>query len=558
MSEEKSQRPLTNKGFLSLVLTQFLGAGNDYLLKQVLTFGLALGGIWKSTLGDGGQSYVAAVLALPFLLFSAVAGQLCDRYSKQLVTVRVKQAEFLIVLAAFGGFYFNNVYLCLLAMFLLGTQSAFFGPAKYGVIPELVDTSKISMANGIINMLTNVAVISATLVAGALYEAYRGPEGVTTPEGMIWLPGVALLGVAVVGLLAALQMPKLKASAENLKVKWEFFAPHLRTIRRMREGDSPIFMVCLLKSGFGMLAFMFLLILADYTVVLGLPETKVGVYLLGTIGVAIAVGSISAGLISRNGIQPRLIPAGAIGLAITSLLLAWAPSSYVVIHRADTAVAEQGLKGLPKEATVSHYLTRAEDRLKELRPDLKFKREGISLSDRLKRVENGEVGAMVISSSYLDVFENKKVISRKLEDGNSTAEFYVLWKEGENGKVLKDKQEKKVPSGLVATPVEARKADIWRVVGYLFIVGVCAGLYVIPLQALIQKLSPVDSRGQYIGASNAIDAVLEMGGTGLFFLMRQLGVGSQEIFFLTAAIALITVGLFYWRIRAHIHKPEWH
>jgi len=544
MSEATPKNKLANKGFLSLVVTQFLGAGNDYLLKQVLTFGLAAAGIWNSTLGDGGQSYVAAVLALPFLLFSAVAGQLCDRYSKQLVAVRVKQAEFLIVMAAFAGFYFNNVYLCLLAMFLLGTQSAFFGPAKYGVIPELVDTSKISMANGIINMLTNVAVIAATLVAGAIYEAYRGPEEVAVPEGLIWLPGVALLVVAVVGLIAALQMPKLKASAENLKVKWEFFAPHLRTIRRMRESDSPIFTVCLLKAGFGMLAFMFLLILADYTVVLGLPETKVGVYLLGTIGVAIGVGSISAGLISRNGIQPRLIPAGAIGLVVASLLLAWAPSSYMVIHRADSAMGEKGLDGLPNGITVSHYLDRAEDRLAELRPDLKFKREGISLDDRLKRVENGEVGAMVISSTYLDMFDNKKKVARKIDDQKKTADYYELQRDGKL-------------TGLVATAVEARKADIWRVVGYLFIVGVCAGLYVIPLQALIQKLSPTNSRGQYIGASNAIDAVLEIIGTGLFFLMRQLGVGSQEIFFSTAAIALLTVGLFYWRIRAHIHKPEW-
>ena len=544
MSEATPKNKLANKGFLSLVVTQFLGAGNDYLLKQVLTFGLAAAGIWNSTLGDGGQSYVAAVLALPFLLFSAVAGQLCDRYSKQLVAVRVKQAEFLIVMAAFAGFYFNNVYLCLLAMFLLGTQSAFFGPAKYGVIPELVDTSKISMANGIINMLTNVAVIAATLVAGAIYEAYRGPEGALAPAGLIWLPGVALLGVAIVGLFAALTMPKLKASAENLKVKWEFFAPHLRTIRRMRESDSPIFTVCLLKAGFGMLAFMFLLILADYTVVLGLPETKVGVYLLGTIGVAIGVGSISAGLISRNGIQPRLIPAGAIGLVVASLLLAWAPSSYMVIHRADTAMGEKGLDGLPNGITVSHYLDRAEDRLAELRPDLKFKREGISLGDRLKRVENGEVGAMVISSAYLDTFDNKKKVARKIDDQKKTADYYELERDGK-------------PTGLVATAVEARKADIRRVVGYLFIVGVCAGLYVIPLQALIQKLSPTNSRGQYIGASNAIDAVLEIIGTGLFFLMRQLGVGSQEIFFSTAAIALLTVGLFYWRIRAHIHKPEW-
>ena len=544
MSEATPKNKLANKGFLSLVVTQFLGAGNDYLLKQVLTFGLAAAGIWNSTLGDGGQSYVAAVLALPFLLFSAVAGQLCDRYSKQLVAVRVKQAEFLIVMAAFAGFYFNNVYLCLLAMFLLGTQSAFFGPAKYGVIPELVDTSKISMANGIINMLTNVAVIAATLVAGAIYEAYRGPEGAVAPAGLIWLPGVALLGVAIVGLFAALAMPKLKASAENLKVKWEFFAPHLRTIRRMRESDSPIFTVCLLKAGFGMLAFMFLLILADYTVVLGLPETKVGVYLLGTIGVAIGVGSISAGLISRNGIQPRLIPAGAIGLVVASLLLAWAPSSYMVIHRADSAMGEKGLDGLPDGITVSHYLDRAEDRLAELRPDLKFKREGISLGNRLKRVENGEVGAMVISSAYLDTFDNKKKVARKIDDQKKTAGYYELERDGK-------------PTGLVATAVEARKADIWRVVGYLFIVGVCAGLYVIPLQALIQKLSPTNSRGQYIGASNAIDAVLEIIGTGLFFLMRQLGVGSQEIFFSTAAIALLTVGLFYWRIRAHIHKPEW-
>ena len=544
MSEATPKHKLANKGFSSLVVTQFLGAGNDYLLKQVLTFGLAAAGIWNSTLGDGGQSYVAAVLALPFLLFSAVAGQLCDRYSKQLVAVRVKQAEFLIVMAAFAGFYYNNVYLCLLAMFLLGTQSAFFGPAKYGVIPELVDTSKISMANGIINMLTNVAVIAATLVAGAIYEAYRGPDDATAPEGLVWLPGVALLCVAIVGLIAALQMPKLKASAENLKVKWEFFAPHLRNIRRMREGDSPIFVVCLLKAGFGMLAFMFLLILADYTVVLGLPETKVGVYLLGTIGVAIGVGSISAGLISRNGIQPRLIPAGAIGLVVASLLLAWAPSSYMVIHRADTAMAEKGLAGLPEGITVSHYLDRAEDRLKELRSDLDFKREGISLSARLERVENGEVGAMVISSSYLDTFENKKKRARKINEKKKTIGFYELQLDGK-------------PTGLVATAVEARDADIWRVVGYLFIVGVCAGLYVIPLQALIQKLSPTDSRGQFIGASNAIDAVFEMVGTGLFFLMRQLGVGSQEIFFSTAAIALLTVGLFYWRIRAHIHKPEW-
>ena len=220
MSETKSQSPLAYIGFLSLVFTQFFGVANDNLLKQVLTFGLAAAGIWKGTLGEGGQSYVAAALVLPFLLFGAIAGQLADRYSKQLVTVRVKQAEFIIVLAAFVGFYFNNVWLSLLAMFLLGTQSAFFGPAKYGVIPELVGESKISMANAVINMLTNMGAIFAVIVGGTLYETYRGPEGVTEPQGMLWLPGLAMLVVAVLGLFASLQMPKLEPSAKNLEVKW--------------------------------------------------------------------------------------------------------------------------------------------------------------------------------------------------------------------------------------------------------------------------------------------------------------------------------------------------
>ena len=84
-----------------------------------------------------------------------------------------------------------------------------------------------------------------------------------------------------------------------------------------------------------------------------------------------------------------------------------------------------------------------------------------------------------------------------------------------------------------------------------------AGMYVIPLQALIQKLSPVDSRGQYIAASNAMDSVMNLCGIGSFFLLRNLGVQSQEIFFLTALLAMTTSAMFFWKIRQHINNPEW-
>ena len=564
MTDESSQRSLANRGFISLLVTQFFGVVNDNLLKQVLTFGLAMAGVWKGALGEGGHSWVAVALVLPFLLFGAIAGQLADRYSKQLVTVRMKQAEFLIVLAAFAGFYFNNIWLCLLAMFLLGTQSAFFGPAKYGVIPELVGESKISMANALINMLTNVAAILSVVVGGRLYEAYRGPEGAEAPEGMLWLPGLILLGVAVLGLLAALRMPKLEPAAGELEIKWEFFAPYRRTIRNMLDAETPIFIVCLLKAGFFMTAYIVLLILADYTVVLGKPEAEVSFVVFGTVGVSIAVGSILSGVISRGGIQPRLIPVGTLGIMVCSVLLAFAPSSYVVIYTADQARAEQGLKALPADASVSFSQKRARNRLLELKPKLNLQYDESSLAERLAKVKSGEVQAMIITAANFGELKRETVKSRKLQDGNSTAEYHALLKVNEdgelldaNGTVVTAESGKGVRSGLVGMPVELRSRDYHRILIYLFFVGMFAGMYVIPLQALIQKLSPVASRGQYIAASNAMDTVMNLCGIGSFFLLRNLGVQSQDIFFLTAFVAMTTSALFFWKIRQHINNPEW-
>jgi len=554
MSEEESQRPLASKGFVSLVVTQFFGVINDNLLKQVLSFGLAAAGIWSGILGEGGQSWVAMALVLPFLLFGAIAGQLADCYSKQLVTVRVKQAEFLIVLVAFAGFYFNSVWLSLFAMFLLGTQSAFFGPAKYGVIPELVDDTKISMANAAIIMLTNVAAILAVVVGGALYEAYRGTAAEGVPDGLLWLPGLALLVFAILGLIAAKQMPPLEASAPEMKVKWEFFAPYLRTIKKMLSGETPIFVVCMLKAAFYFLAYSVLLILADYTIVLGLPEKKVSVYLFGTIGVSIAVGSVLAGFLSRGGIQARLILVGGIGFGVAGLLLAWAPSSYVVIHQAEAQKAAQGLAAIPEGAKVSYFLDRSKKRLNELRSDFEYHKEQLSLSKRLEQIKQGQYDAMVISTAYLGSYKNRKVTPDK--DSNGT-EYYALSQVNEGGDVVKDAKGKVVDSGLVATPIEVRTKDFWRVVICLFIVGASAGMYVTPLQALLQKLSPVDARGQYIAASNAIDTVWEGTAIGLFYLLRNVGVGSQEIFFLVVGVAGLTVTLFVLKIQPHIHKPEW-
>lgn len=168
---------LRTTGYITLLATQFFGAANDNILKQCLTFMVATG-IWSGSfgrngLGDGGQVVPALFLTLPFILLSGYAGQISDKYSKRRVMYWVKVVEIPIAIIAMIGFLTHDLWLSLLAMLMLSVQSSFFGPAKYGVIPEIVHDDRLSMANGVINMLTNVAVIAGSLVAGPLCDLFH-------------------------------------------------------------------------------------------------------------------------------------------------------------------------------------------------------------------------------------------------------------------------------------------------------------------------------------------------------------------------------------------------
>lgn len=162
---------LFKRGFFSLVLAQFFGAMNDNILKAVLIF-MVINGAWVGVLGDSGPSIVTFCFTVPFILLSGFAGQVSDRYSKRTVTWWVKSVEIPIAFIAGYGFYVQNLWMTLFALIALTCQSAFFGPAKYGMIAELVDDADLSRANGSINMLTNLSVIIGTLLAGVVSDAY--------------------------------------------------------------------------------------------------------------------------------------------------------------------------------------------------------------------------------------------------------------------------------------------------------------------------------------------------------------------------------------------------
>lgn len=421
---------LARPGFLSLLLTQFLGAVNDNILKGVLIY-MVIDGTWAGKLGSGGQGIVSVCFTLPFILLSGYAGQVCDRNSKQFVSVIVKIVELPIAMIGLIGFWVGNLWTVLAALIALGCQSAFFGPAKYGMIPELVESRDLSRANGTINMATNVAVIVGTLAAGLIADAYS-PQ--TSANGKLWLPGTAMVLIAIAGLAAVMFLPRLAPGDQALQYQWNPFATYISVMKE--TAGAPLQLVMFAWGYFYFLAGLALLIIPEYSVVLepfGVARAEVSV-LLGVMGVAVGVGSALAGWISGHAIRPRLIPIGAAGLALFFLLLAVVP---------------------PYVPNLDKY-----------------------------------------------------------------------WR-------------------ILLSPIS------WFIAG----AGVSAGFYILPLQALIQRLSPDGERGRFLGTANCISFCFLLLSSLLYWIIRPaFGAAPnaqhpEKIFLVCSLMTMGGAGLFLWRMK---------
>jgi acyl-[acyl-carrier-protein]-phospholipid O-acyltransferase/long-chain-fatty-acid--[acyl-carrier-protein] ligase len=324
--EHDSTQKLFGRGFLSLIWTQFFGAVNDNILKGVLVF-MLVDGVWQGQLGMGGQGYANFIFTLPFILFSGYAGRLADRHSKRDVALLVKIIEIPIALIGMMGFWTRNLWITLLALAAISSQSAFFGPAKYGMIPELVGTRELSRANGTINMMTNLAVILGTLIAGLISDLYSPlPAGdAADAPGKLWLPGAAMLVVAAAGLISVMFLPRLKPGDKAVPYEWNPVGTYVRALREL-EG-TPLFTVMFAWAFFYFLAGLTLLVLPEYTMVLDkydVSRSEVSI-LLAVLGVAIGFGCALAGLLSGHAIRPRLVPMGGVLLAVFFFLLGTLP-----------------------------------------------------------------------------------------------------------------------------------------------------------------------------------------------------------------------------------------
>lgn len=327
-------------GLKALNITQFLGALNDNILKLLIIFFL----IQQQGTAKAGviTALVGAAFAVPFLLFSAVAGCLADRYSKARVSVWVKLLELLITLMAVLLFALQLSQGLYLLMFLMATHSALFSPAKYGIIPELVSTEELSRANGLIEAWTFLAIIFGTVL---------GPLATQAVAGRFWTAACLCLVFAAIGLASALRLPQVPAAAPQRAIRI-FPAEIYRTLRQVRH-DRWLMPALVGLAWFWLLgAFAQLNLIAYGMQKLGLSDLQSGYLFLGS-AFGIAGGSLLAARISGKQVELGLVPLGGLGMSVAALLLQLIPASlYLVVASILLFGVSAGLFSLPLQTFI--------------------------------------------------------------------------------------------------------------------------------------------------------------------------------------------------------------
>ncbi len=298
------------RGFWALIVTQFQGAFSDNAYKYLLIFIFAASGIAKDE-RDFLVLVVGTLFSLPFILFSMAGGYLADRYSKRSVTIATKAAEILVMLLVLGGLASGRTAIQLAAVFLLSSQAAFFGPSKYGLLPELLPQERLSWGNGVIELGTFLAVILGTLAGGTMAGSFRGAYA--------W-SGAILVALAICGLVSSLWIERVPAAAPGKKLSINFLVDLFAQIRLMRR-DRTLFLAILGNTFIWFLAALLQFNIVIYgTDVLHITENQNGA-LQAALAIGIGLGSLIAGYLSQNKIEYGLVPLGAIGMSTMGILL---------------------------------------------------------------------------------------------------------------------------------------------------------------------------------------------------------------------------------------------
>jgi acyl-[acyl-carrier-protein]-phospholipid O-acyltransferase/long-chain-fatty-acid--[acyl-carrier-protein] ligase len=307
-----------DKSFKALMLTQFLGAFNDNLFKLMVL-------LWATNRADAGISpeLVAGLFVLPFLIFASYSGFSADRFSKTTIVRVVKIFELIAMI--FGAVYFQmGSGLGLAAVvFLMGLHSAFFSPAKYGILPELLPEDALSRGNGYLEFFTFLAILLGSALAGpTLLLSEVHPS----------LPGLVTMGIALIGLGASFFVRKLPAADPHKRFSVNPFQGVFGTLKEIRSRRSLSLVQAAIVYFWMVGAIIQLEILRFSHAIMANPSViETGIFVTA-LAFGVGLGSIFAGKVSAGKIELGLVPCGVFGMGVSALLLgAWHPEYFFTV-----------------------------------------------------------------------------------------------------------------------------------------------------------------------------------------------------------------------------------
>ncbi|MEW6576233.1 MFS transporter [Sphingorhabdus buctiana] len=313
---QTSMALLGKRRFLPLFVTQFLNAFNDNFFKMamvmLITYSILQG-------GEAEEAYYNAlaggIFILPFFLLSAISGQLADSGDKTRIIRLVKTAEIFIMIVGAAGIWLHNIPLMFLALFAMGVHSTFFGPIKYGILPQHLKDEEVLGGTGLVEAGTYIAILSGTIVGGIL-----------DPK----ISAVAVILVALIGRVTAQFVPAAppEDDAPTGKIDWNIFRSSWRLVRDTMHVPR-LFLAIMAISFFwaigAVLAAQFPPMVKN---ALG-GDNTVATMFTAIFSVGVAIGSVLINRILNGSVSAKYAPASVLIMAAFVLLLWWAVKGWV-------------------------------------------------------------------------------------------------------------------------------------------------------------------------------------------------------------------------------------
>ncbi|MEK1907597.1 MAG: MFS transporter [Pseudomonas sp.] len=318
MTQHSQFALLRTRRFLPFFVTQLLGAFNDNVFKQGLIFVVLFGMAFSDKTGNLLVNFCHMLFILPFFLFSALGGQFGEKFAKDALIRMIKLAEIAIMLVGALGFFYNNLYLLLLALFGMGTHSALFGPVKYSILPATLREEELVGGNALVEMGTFLAILAGTIGAGLIMSGSHS-------AGLV---SAAIVLVACLGYFASRQIPRSAAAMPELPLDWNIFRQTWATVQLGLRQRPAVSRSLLGNSWFWFLGSIYLAQIPAYAKDLLHGDKSVITLILTVFSVGIALGSVLCEKLSGRKVEIGLVPFGSIGMTVFGILLWWHSSDF--------------------------------------------------------------------------------------------------------------------------------------------------------------------------------------------------------------------------------------